>query len=165
MFTTKTFKLLFCFKKPEVIHLSYIPVLIKDKPVLFVAWDIMNARAVRFIPLRRRYHNNVSAAILAVSKDLREVTLKFANFWRSTTIRISIYAVQLDEATTAQLIHSFRPLNTTVVNTPLVSRIRNLAVIRPISISQRSTSIKKIDRFNTTIKPLSIRVNPFHYHH
>lgn len=147
-------KLLFCFKKLRVIQLSYLPVLVKDKPVLFVAWDIENAGWVKFTPPRRRYATAKNAVLLTIPNQQYQVTLMASNCWRKTSIPLSIHAVQLDEATIAQLIDDFRPLNKTGVNTPSVSHIKNQVSITPITIQLRDSSIKHIDRFNVTIQPI-----------
>lgn len=154
MIATRILKLLFCFKKPSVIQLSYLPVLVKDKPVLFVVWEIENAWWVKFTPPTRRYATAKNAVLLTIPNHLNQVTLKAYNCWRKTSIQLSIHAVQLDEATTAQLIDGFRPLNKTGVNTPSVSHIKNQISISPFAIQLRDSSIKQINRFNITIQPI-----------
>lgn len=156
MMATRILKLLFCFEKPRVVQLSYLPVFVMDKPVLFVAWDIENAGWVKFTPPSRRYPAAKNAILLTIPNQLNHVTLKASNCWRKTSILLSIHPVELDKAALAQLIHGFRPLNKTGVNTPSVSNIKNRVSIRPFAIQLQGSSIKQIDRFNVTIQP-------FHY--
>lgn len=147
-------KRLFCFKKPRILQLSYLPVLVKEKPLLFVAWETANAWSVKFIPLKCRQDASKHAAIISVPHHQREVTLKVANYWRSTTIYLSLYPVQLDESATMQLIDGFRPLNKIEVNTPLVAHTKNRISIKHPNLKQLNSSIKKIDRFQVTIQPI-----------
>lgn len=152
MSATRILKLLLCFKKPEIIHLSYINVLIKDKPVLFIAWEIENSLSVKLIPLRRRYAEGVNALILSMPKELNEVTVKAANFWRKAIVSLPVCTVELDEVATAQLISGFRPLSKLEVHAPYIAGIRSKAKVSSFNIKQRSTCIKNIDRFNINIQ-------------
>lgn len=154
MIATRILKLLFCFKKPRVIQLSYLPVLIKDKPVLFVAWDMENVGWIKFTPPARRYTTAKNAVLLTIPNHLNQVTLKACNCWRKISIYLPIHAVQLEEAALAQLIDGFRPLNKTGVHTPSVSHIKNRISIMPFTIQLRDNSIQQIDRFNVTIQPI-----------
>lgn len=154
MMSIRILKLLFCFKKPRVLKLSYLPVLIIDKPVLFVAWDIENAGWVKFTPPERRYAAETNAVLLTIPNQQNQVILKAYNCWRKTSIQLSIHAVQLDDAAMAQLIDGFRPLNKTNVNIPSVSHIKNQVSIKPFAIQLRDSSIQQINRFNVTIQPI-----------
>lgn len=156
-------KYLFCFKKPRLTQLCYLPVLIKDKPVLFVAWDITHAWSVRFIPLKQTHNAANNAAVVSIPAHLNQVTLEASNYWRKTTINLTLHAVELDEITTAKLIDGFRPLNKTEVNTPLVTHIKNKVVPKNMNIHQRNSAIQHIDRFKITIHPLTAIVQPIPY--
>lgn len=155
MVAVKILKLLFYFGKPEITNLSYLNVLIKDKPALFVVWEIKNAWSVKIIPLKPRYYTAKKALILSIPKDQKVITLKAANFWRKTTLNLTMRAVDLDETTTAQLINSFRPLNKMELCVPHLSNIRNKVAIKPVSIKQRNSFIKNINRFNINIQPFN----------
>jgi hypothetical protein len=155
MDAVKILKLLVCFKKPELIHLSYINVLVKEKPILFIVWEVKNGWSVKFIPLKRRYHEASNALVLSIPEELNEITLKAANFWRKTRITFTMCAVELDRVATAQLIHDFWHLNKVEALAPLVLNIKNKATIKPVSIKQRNSFIKKIDRFNINIQPFN----------
>jgi len=155
MVAVRILKLLFCFKKPRVINLSYLNVFVKDKPVLFIVWEIKNGWFIRFIPLKRRHYETQNALVLSIPKGQKEITLKAANFWRKTTVNLTMRAVDLDKTTTAQLINSFRPLNKLEVLAPLISNIRNKVAIKPVNIKQRNSFIKTIDRFNINIQPFN----------
>jgi hypothetical protein len=124
MVAVRILKLLFCFKKPEFINLSYINVLVKDKPLLFIVWEIKNAWSVKLIPLQRRHYETKKVLILSIPKEQNDITIKAVNFWRKTKMGLTMYAVELDEASTAQLIQGFRPLNKVEVSAPHVSGIR-----------------------------------------
>lgn len=163
MRTASILKCFFCFKKPRVVKLSYLPVLVKDKPVLFVAWEIKHAWSVRFIPLRQKHNAARNAAIVSVPNHLKQVTLKAGNCWRTTTIRLSLHAVQLDEAGTAHLIDGFRPLHKTAVHTPVAAYINSPVLTRPLNIQQRNSSIQQVDRFKVAIQPLTVSIQPIHY--
>ena len=156
-------KWLFCFKKPLVEQLSYIPVLVKDKPVLFVAWQVKYARSVQFKPLNCRYFTVQNAVMLALPHQLQVVTLKASNCWRKTIIHLPLQAVQLNEAAVAQLIDGFRPLNKTDIHTPLVAHIKSRIIATPYSIQQHSNSIKNIDRFKVAVQPFTVNIQPFNY--
>jgi hypothetical protein len=90
MMVTRILKLLFCFKKPRVIQLSYLPVLVKDKPVLFVAWDIENVGWVKFTPPNRRYTTAKNAVLLTIPNHLNQVALKASNCWKRLPWRNSL---------------------------------------------------------------------------
>jgi len=149
-------KLLFCFRKPRVLNLSYIHVLIKNKPTLFVVWEIKNAWSVKLIPLKRSYNTAQKALIISIPAEQAQVTLKAANCWRRTKVNLTLCAVQLDEVATAQLISGFRPLNKVEVAAPLIAAIRSRAVIKPVSIQPRNAVIKQINRF-------PIHIHSLHY--
>jgi hypothetical protein len=155
MAALRILKLLFCFKKPGVINLSYMHVFIKDKPTLFIVWEIKNVWSVRLIPLKHIYHTAQNTLVISIPREQHQVTLKAANFWRKTSIVLTLCAVELDELATAQLIHGFRPLNKIKVSAPHVSDIRNRILVRPFSVKHTNTVIKKIDRFNINIKPFN----------
>lgn len=144
-------------------QLSYLPVLVKDKPILFIAWEIKNAYCVKFIPLRRRYYTKKNAVLISTPNHLHQVTLKVSNIWRKTTINLSIHAIQLDEAAMAQLINAFHPLNKTKVNAPLAAHINNQLFIKPLTIHQYNSAIKQVDPFNVTIQSFTINIQPIHY--
>jgi hypothetical protein len=148
----KILKLLFCFKKPEVLNLSYLHVLIRDKPTLFVVWEIKNVWSVKLIPLDRSYYIAQNAIIISIPKDQNQVTLKAANFWKKTNIGLAMCTVQFDEVSTAQFIQGFRPLNKLEVCAPVVFNIKNKLAIKPVSIKQRNSFIKKIDCFNINVQ-------------
>lgn len=148
-------KLLFCFKKPGVINLSYLHVFIKDKPTLFIVWEIKNVWSVKLIPLKRSYYTAQKALVISIPEEQTQVTLAAANFWRRTKVNLTLCAVRLDEAATARLINGFRPLNKVEVSVPIVTRILNRVLIRPFSIKQRNRVIKKMYRFNIHIQPLN----------
>ena len=156
MAAIKFLKLLFCFKKPGVINLSYLHVFIKDKPTLFVVWEIKNAWSVKLIPLKRSYYIAQKALVISIPEEQTQVTLKAANFWRRTKVNLSLCAVHLDEVATVQLINGFRPLNKVEVSAPIVTRIVNRVSIKSFSIKHRNSVIKKLDRFN-------IHIHPFNY--
>lgn len=152
MSVIRFFRLLFCFKKPRVINLSYLHVFIKDRPTLFIVWEIKNVWSVKLIPINRNYYSTQQAIIISIPKDQQLLTLKASNFWRKKNVKLNLCAVQLDELATAQLIQGFRPLNKIGVSTPQVSAIRNFKSVKPSYIKQGNTSIKKIDRFNIQIQ-------------
>lgn len=152
MNAVRILKLLFCFKKPQVINLSYLNVFVKDKPALFIVWEIKNVWSVKFIPLKRRHYETQNALVLTIPNDQKEVTLQASNFWRKKTVNLTMRAVELDEATIDQLIDSFRPLNKLEVYAPLISNISNQVVIKPVNIKQRNSFIKKIARFHINIQ-------------
>lgn len=154
MILTKILKQLFCFKKPKLIQLSYLPVLVKDKPVLFVTWELENVGMVKFLPLQHRYITPKNTVLLAIPANLQQVTLRASNYWRKTNINLRIHTVELDEPTLAKLIDGFRPLNKTYVNTPAVLQIKNKIFIKRIAIQLRDSSIKQIDRFNINMQPI-----------
>lgn len=147
--------LLFCFKKPKVINLDYLHVLIKDKPTLFVVWEIKNVWSVKLIPLNRRYYKPQNAIIISIPQEQHMITLKAASFWKKKSIRLSLCAVQLNELATAQLIQGFRPLNKVSVSTPHISAIRKIESIKPFCVKPKNSVIKKIDRFNIQIQNIN----------
>lgn len=154
MAAVKILKLLFCFKKPELIHFSYISVFIKNKPALFIVWEIKNSWSVKLIPLKGKYYTAKKALVLSIPEQQEEIIFKAANFWRKNRERLTIHAVALDETATAQLIHGFRPLNTVEIAAPLISGIRNKASIRHFTIKQKNCAVTNINRFNIHIQPL-----------
>jgi hypothetical protein len=153
MTAIRILKLLFCFKKPELINFSYLSVLVKDKPTLFIVWEIKNVWSVRLIPLKHSYYTSKNTLVLSIPKEQNLITLKAANFWRKKSIKLTMHAVELDEATTVQLINGFRPLNKLEVYAPLVLNIKNKVAIKPVNVKQRNSCIKKLDRFNINIQP------------
>ncbi len=155
MVAVRILKLLFCFKKPGVINLSYLHVFVKNKPTLFIVWEIKNVWSVKLIPLKRSYYTTHKALIISIPGEQTRVTLKAANFWRRTKVNLTLCAVHLDEVATAQLIKGFRPLNKVEVYAPIVTRILNRVLIRSFSIKPKNTVIKKIDRFNIQIQPFN----------
>ena len=155
MTALRILKLLFCFKKPGIIQLSYIHVLVKNKPAFFIVWDIKNVWWVKLHPITRRYYDAQKALVLAMPQEQQQLTLKAANFWRRKRITLTLHAVALDEAAAAQLIQGFRPLSRIEVAAPLISNISNKAVIKPAGIRQKNTCIKKIDRFNIHIQHIN----------
>jgi hypothetical protein len=155
MAALRILRLLFCFKKPGVINLSYLHVFIKDKPTLFIVWEIKNVFSVKLVPLKLSYFTPQNAIIISIPKEQQQVTLKATNFWRKKRITLTLCAVALDELATAQLIQGFRPLNKLAISAPHVSGIRNLESIKPFYVKQRNNVIKKIDRFNMNIQPFN----------
>lgn len=155
MILVRILKLLFCFKRPELINFSYINVLINDKPTLFVVWEIKNVWSVKIIPLKRRYFTTKNTLILSIPKDQNEVVFKASNLWRETNIKLTMRAVELDEVTIAQLIDGFRPLSKLEVSAPIVWNIRNKIAMKSISIKQKNSFIKEIDPFNINIHPFN----------
>lgn len=148
-------KLLFCFKKPEIINLDYLYVLIKDKPTLFVVWEIKNVWSVKLIPFNRRFYKPQNAIIISIPQEQHKITFKAANFWRKKSISLTLCAVQLNELATAQLIQGFRPLNKVSVSTPHISAIRKIESIKPFCVKPKNSVIKKIDRFNIQIQNIN----------
>jgi hypothetical protein len=144
--------LIFCFKKPEIIHLSYINVLVKNKPVLFIAWQVKHARLIKLLPLKRRYFGLNNAIILALPIERTEVKLTIVNFWRQTAIKLDLNTVEMDQTTTAQLIHGFHPLNKMEVHAPLIFWIKNNLEIKLFPLEQKSNPIKVTARFNINIQ-------------
>lgn len=153
MSANKILKLLCCFKKPGVINLSYIHVLIEAKPTLFVVWEIKNVWSVKLIPLKRTYYTSHQAVVLSVPENQNLVILKASNFWRKINIPLALCAVELDKQATRQLINGFRPLNKVEIIAPLIFGVRNQIAFRPLSIQQRNAGIKNINRFNIHIQP------------
>ena len=152
MAALRILKLLLCFKKPGIINLSYLHVFIKDKPTLFIVWEIKNVWSVKLIPLNQSYHTAQNAIIISIPKEQHQVTLKAVNFWRKKSVTFNLCAVELDEVATAQLIKGFRPLNKVAISAPHVSGIRNLESIKPFYVKQWNNVIEKIDRFNIQIQ-------------
>jgi len=151
MAALRILRLLFCFKKPGVINLSYLHVFIKDKPTLIIVWEIKNVWSVKLIPLNHSYYTAQNAIIISIPQPQQLVTLKASNFWRSRSIVLALCAVELDEQATAQLIKGFRPFSKVEISAPHVSGIRNLESVKPFCVKQRNSIIKKIDRFNINI--------------
>lgn len=147
--------LLFCFKKPQIKQLSYIHVLVKDKPTLLIVWEIKNVLSVKLYPLNHRYFDSNKALVISIPKEQQQFSLKAANFWRKKRITLNIQPVALDEVTAAELINGFRPLNKLEVAAPIIFRINNMAAIKPTSIQQKHTCIKKIERFNINIQHIN----------
>ncbi|TWI78004.1 hypothetical protein IQ13_4248 [Lacibacter cauensis] len=163
MMKTSLFTRLFCFKKPRVIQLSYLPMLVKNKPFLFVAWELKHAYTVKFIPLRNRYHAAHNAAVVTIPAHFSQITFKAANYWRKTTIILQLQMVQLDEAATAQLIDGFQPLNKTVLHTPQIAHLRNNISCKRLKTQQRFCTIKQINQFKVTTQPLATIIQPILY--
>lgn len=159
MAATRFLKLLFCFKKPELINFSYISVFIKNKPTLFIVWEIKNACSVKLIPLKRKYYTAKKAMVLSIPGQQEEIIFKAANYWRRRIVKLAVRAVGLDEAATAQLINGFRPLNKQEVAAPVISGIRNRASLKHVNIHQRSCVVKNIHRFNINIQPFTYPLN------
>ena len=134
-------------------NLSFLHVFIKDKPTLFIVWEIKNVWSVKLIPLNHSYYTAQNAIIISIPKEQHQVTLKAANFWRKISIVLTLCPVELDELAASQLIQGFRPLNKVAISTPHISGIRNLKSIKPFCVKQKNSGIKKIDRFNINIHP------------
>lgn len=155
MAVLRILKLLFCFKKPEVINLSYLHVFIKDKPTLFIVWELKNVWSVKLIPLKRSYYTGLMALVITIPENRYQINLKATNFWRKTSVVLDLCAVELDTLSTAQLIHGFWPLNKVEVSAPQISAIINLVSIRSFCVKQRNSGIKTIDHFNINIQPFN----------
>ena len=155
MSSVRFFSLLFCFRKPEIVHLSYLNLLVKEKPVLLIVWEIKNARCIKFLPLKGRHYALKNAALLSIPEDRREISIRIVNFWRGITKDITMHAVELDANTTTQLIDGFRPLNKIRIHTPVISRISNHIGVKPVIMVQRSNSITVTNRFPINIKPFN----------
>jgi len=156
---TRCLKLLFCFRKPEFVNFNYINVLVKNKPLLFIAWEIKNACSIKLIPLKQRFSIAQNAVIINVPEEQNKIVFKVANFWRKRKIELNMHAVALDETTASWLIHGFSPLNKLETSIPLVSGIRNKIIIRPGSVKQRNVRIQKIARFNINTQPFTYLLN------
>lgn len=152
-------KLLFCFKKPELINFSYISVFIKNKPVLFIVWEIKNTLSVKLVPLKGKYYATKKALVLAIPQQQDEIIFKAFNCWRRKMVRLAIHAVELDEATTTQLISGFRPLNKLEIAAPFVSNIRNKASLKQFSIKKKKCAVIELPRFNISMQPFIYPLN------
>lgn len=155
MTVLRVLKLLFCFKKPEVKNLSYINVLVDQKPILFIVWEVKNAGFVKLIPFKGRYYSSQKAMALSLLYDRQQITMKTANFWRSTKTVLNMQAVQLDQATLSELIKGFRPLNKIEVDSPVLYNIRNRVSIKNLTITARSKPMELKQRFGANIQPFN----------
>lgn len=139
--------LLFRFRKPGIINLSYIHVMVKDKPTLFIAWEVKHAWVVKIKSIRGRYYGSQQALIITAPAEQQAIVVKFANIWRSIEIILPMQLVQLDRSALAQLISGFKPMTDLSVDIPAPSKtspafqiksspLRNL--IKPVEVLRRS---------------------------
>jgi hypothetical protein len=155
MATPGILRLLFCFRKPGIKNLSYIHVMVEDKPTLFIAWEVEHAWVVKLKPIKGKYYASQKALVIAAPGELQEIVLKVANFWRSYEKVLPLQVVQLDKNALSELISGFRPMNKVSVNTPAVSKVRNQLQVKRSIIRH---NVKPVELQRSTIN-----IQPFNY--
>lgn len=145
-------KLLFCFRKPDVKSLTYINVIVANKPSLFIVWEIENVLYVKLASYKGRHYAKKRAMVISTAGGQQEIIMKATNFWRTTKTVLQIRVVQLDKAIVSELINGFRPLSRKEVIIPFISKINANFEIKQIIVSNQIKPFKIKERFNINIQ-------------
>lgn len=134
---------LFNFRKPVFTELDFVDLVIDDKPLFLIAWKSENAYLLN-IKSFAKYYKGEGSAIILISSSTNELTIKLKNIWRSTTLKIDVLHIQIDQRTASFLLDNIKQvkLNGEVVwKTPLSTLY---VYIKELRISERVTGVKNL---------------------
>lgn len=88
-----SFRTIIHFRKPAIVSIDYVPLLVQQKPILLLSWDFPHPYSLRLKPLNRTYHQAAGAYILRLEENAHEITLTVRSFWRRTSVQLKLVPV------------------------------------------------------------------------
>lgn len=133
---------LFCLAKPGFINLDYINMIIEDKMLLLLCWEIQNYARISIPILKKSYSAEQSAILVRLPEGTTSIELVVRSAWRKRKYTIPVRMLQLDRETSAHLVQQLVPF--------LMQTIKQ----DPVMIRQ---FIRQVDTPSITVKTPGIR--------
>lgn len=118
-----SFRTIIHFRKPPIVSIDYIPLLVQQKPVLLLSWNFPHAYSLRLKPMSKTYHQASGAYILRLDENCEEITLIIQSLWRQTKLKFKLVPIPATPVMLSLLerdlaisisLHMVKPLQTKV---------------------------------------------------
>jgi hypothetical protein len=150
------FRYFFLFKEPCFEHLDFIDLVIDDKPIFMVAWQLKWASTVRIRPVTKSYRKKEGSVLLHVPHNIQSVEIIASNFWRKKRKTVYFKHTRLDDAAARFLIKHFKPLTTVPAKRKVISLRDKLSSVKKAIIHVKVLSIH-------SKKTISLKSQKFKY--
>jgi hypothetical protein len=91
-----TCKWLVNVRKPRLQALDYIDLLLEHQLLLLVSWQVEDARNIKIVPGKARYHQASGAALCKLPAGTKKVEVVVSNIWRKTRYPLALTQVQVE---------------------------------------------------------------------
>lgn len=130
---------LFIFRRPEFIEFDFVDIVIADKPLLLIIWNLKAGYKIRVKALRLTMHGKSGARVITLSNRPTTLTIEAHNFWRRIKKRIELRYLELNDESADWLMKDLREPSKLKVNT-IIPRMRKM--ISHTRYARRSLHIK-----------------------
>ncbi len=89
--------LVFDLRRPQFRRLDFIDIVLENKLLLLLSWDIAHATKIRIRPGKAYYRNTCGAAICKLPMGAESVDIRINNLWRATTISLPLKRITVDK--------------------------------------------------------------------
>lgn len=100
---------LFDFRKPKILHLDFIDVVIADKMLLLLSWRLKRGHSLAIPVIGKKYSSRENAVVLKLPGHVDTVVITVSSFWRKTRYPLYLKKLKLDKGAADLLISRFRP--------------------------------------------------------
>lgn len=104
------------FDRPEIRHLDCLHLVLENKALLLLEWNVSKTTDIYVLPIRKSYFQSQGAAIHRLPAGTTSVTLIVRNLWRRHKIEIPLKRVTIDAEITEQFDINFH--QSTSIRTP-----------------------------------------------
>lgn len=155
----KFFKKLLDFKKPTIINLDYLDIVLEDKRLFLLSWHFTRQYKLSIPSLKKKWNRQSGSVVFKIYNLNKPFKIVIASFLRKKIIIVNLKQLKLDPKTSASLIHQFYPFS---MPTSLIKEVKlNIAkpeIITPNEIHNKYSHIV-VHPFDVIIKDQN-----FNYH-
>jgi hypothetical protein len=147
----KNIQMLWNLRKPRFKNLDFVDLIIDEKPLFLLAWELSNGNGIRIINPSGLYRNPEGSIVITIPKDLDTITVTAFNYWRKNSVTVRLKHTQLDTETAASLIQNLRVFNTVKIKqSPLHVNIAQPGLRQTIiHLNTSGISIRNINAIKT----------------
>jgi hypothetical protein len=136
-------RFVFVFRCPAFTELNCIDIVIDNKPLFLLTWQLRRGYYVKLRPTGRRFQFSTGAAVIKLPPSADAVTIIAGNLWRKRKEKVLLSHYQLNDAAAAEIIQRLRPFDTMETKIP-AGRVRKvMATTRQvINMNRRGITMK-----------------------
>jgi hypothetical protein len=142
------FRYFFLFRRPYFSQLDFIDLIIDNKAIFLIAWQIKRGHKIQIKPISKSHRRKEGALLLQIPSEIHSVEIIASNIWRKTRKTIYLKHTHFDDVSSSSLIKQFKPVTTTYIKQKTVSVRNKLSRVKRIIPCIKSIKIRPV----TTIK-------------
>jgi hypothetical protein len=139
---------LFTFSKPFFVSLEYVDVVVNQKAIFLLSWEIKKAHSIHIPELKFQSFQKHASAYLSVPEEISYITLKISNSWRSKIKTIKLQRTEMNDQMDFNIKPNFKEFNKRSISIPSLQLQSRRTKLKPMNFEVIKIKIPKIKNLN-----------------